>query len=66
MADTDAEESDWSNYETGPFCRHWGDPVDCDIKCANCGHGCTQHEAEDGRRECFMPDCDCEAWVEPE
>lgn len=61
----DEEERDWANYESGPFCRHWVDPVDCEIRCArvNCGHGCTRHGAEDGDFECF--DCDCEAWVEP-
>lgn len=21
---------DWENYDTGPFCRHWGTPGDCD------------------------------------
>lgn len=20
----------WEDYESGPFCPHWGDPYDCD------------------------------------
>lgn len=24
------DETDWSNYESGPFCPHWGTPGDCD------------------------------------
>lgn len=56
--------TDWENYESGPFCRHWGDPSDCDIKCSRCGHRCTQHGAEDGDYACL--ECDCEGWVEPE
>ena len=56
--------SDWSDHESGPFCRHWGDPVDCEEVCANCGHGCTRHAASDGNAECFEPDCDCPAWEE--
>lgn len=64
MADLDA--IDLENYETGPFCRHWGDPSDCAILCAVCGHKCTRHECEDGRRECLEDDCDCERWTEAE
>ena len=58
--------TDWENYESGPFCRHWGDPADCDAKCANCGHICRVHEFEspgecvDGRDG----DCDCKEWKE--
>ena len=50
----------WDNYETGPFCRHWSDPADCDIHCANCGHKCCQHDFNDG--ECLVDGCDCEGW----
>jgi hypothetical protein len=56
---------DWSDYETGPFCRHWGDPADCAIECATCGHKCTQHGAMDGMWECNEYDCACEEWKEP-
>lgn len=52
----------WDDYETGPFCRHWGDPSDCDEVCKTCGHGCTRHGANDGDWSCF--DCDCEKWME--
>lgn len=57
-------EIDWDHYETGPFCRHWSDPSDCDETCATCGHKCTQHEfAAPG--ECMEQGCECKAWKEP-
>ena len=52
-----SEESDWENYESGPFCEHWHDPGDCDEVCANCGHKC--HEHTDGMF-CEVNDCKCE------
>ncbi len=30
-------EDDWEDYETGPFCRHWLHPSDCDAHCPKCG-----------------------------
>jgi hypothetical protein len=66
MAEDADDGQDWSNYDSGPFCRHWFETYDCEIKCANCGHVCTRHKYEDGRRECLEDDCHCEAWVEPE
>lgn len=57
MGDTD--------YDTGPFCRHWGDPSDCDIECAHCGCRCPEHGQEEGDFECY--NCDnCETWEELE
>lgn len=58
--------TDWSNYESGPFCRHWGDPDDCDEVCKTCGHRCTRHGANDGDWECFEDGCSCQRWVECE
>jgi hypothetical protein len=49
-------------YDTGPFCRHWSDPVDCDIECGVCGHRCYKHDIEED--VCFVPDCTCPAWEE--
>lgn len=55
---------DWSDYESGPFCRHFGDPP-CDIKCAYCEHTCTRHEMTEGHAYCN--DCDeCDEWIEPD
>ncbi len=51
-------EDTWENYESGPFCRHWGDPSDCDTECANCHHTCSQHYANDN--DCR--ECDCSLW----
>jgi hypothetical protein len=62
MSTDEMSDEDWSNYETGPFCRHWGDPSDCDRKCV-CGHTCVEHDfAEPGA--CM--ECDCKAFDEPE
>ena len=56
--------TDWENYESGPFCRHWSDPADCDIKCAKCGHDCCHHGYGDGDLACS--DCDdCTEWEDP-
>lgn len=26
-------ESQWAKYDSGPFCKHWGDPGSC-VECA--------------------------------
>ncbi len=71
----DDEGPDSEPPESGPFCRHFGDPADCDRLCERCGHRCSAHDqgGEDDS-ECNMPfgespddvPCPCEAWVEPE
>ena len=48
-------DDDWA--DSGPFCRHWSDPIDCEIECARCGHACSSHGdgacmAEGGRCKC--------------
>ena len=55
---------DWSDA-SGPFCRHWGDPVDCDVPCKTCGHHCTRHGLGDQESECSEEGCKCAAWVNP-
>lgn len=57
------EGSDWEDYSSGPFCRHWGDPSDCEETCAECGHRCGIHYGDDG--ECHDSGCKCLKWVEP-
>lgn len=61
--------------DSGPYCRHWRDPGDCDVPCARCNHVCGLHEqggADDSAcrgapyAEPPAPDCPCEAWVEPD
>ncbi len=53
------EETNWDDYETGPFCRHWGDPSDCEDLCM-CGHQCSEHPWDDEGSLCA-----CEEWREP-
>jgi len=48
-------------FESGPFCRHWSDPADCDVKCKRCGHRCCRHWNDDG---CEEDDCNCIGWLE--
>lgn len=58
------DNDDDREYESGPFCRHWGDPADCEEVCGTCGHHCCRHWFSDGDSSCN--DCDCEAWTEKE
>ena len=51
----------WDGYESGPFCRHWSDPADCEDLCALCSHPCGQHEDD----VCDTDGCDCRQWVNP-
>jgi hypothetical protein len=43
-------------YQSGPYCRHWGDPVDCEETCVDCGHRCGVHPSDGCSR------CDCPRW----
>lgn len=55
MSDDDA--TDWTDYDSGPFCVHWSDPSDCDTPCATCGHECREHY---GGTTCHVDGCECE------
>lgn len=55
------DESDWSEYESGPFCRHWSDPWECENVC-KCGHTCPEHSSCDN--SCNVEGCDCQEWAE--
>jgi len=48
-----------AEYDSGPFCRHWGDPGDCEEACAACGHPCRQHPYDDS---CEVLECACEGF----
>ena len=49
---SDEDDDRWENYESGPFCAHWGD-YDCECVC---GHRCGTHD-ENGAGSCS--DCEC-------
>lgn len=49
--------------ESGPFCRHYGDPADCDHECQICGHTCSQH-VQDDFGYCRVDECECQEWRE--
>lgn len=63
---SDDSDDEYVDYNSGPFCRHWGDPSDCDETCARCGHKCTEHGAEDGEFACGVDDCPCAKWIDSE
>ena len=48
------------DHDTGPFCRHFSDPSDCEITCQACGHLCRNHGY--GPEACG--DCECPKWSE--
>ena len=61
MADNDGGGYDTGEgeYDSGPFCGHWSDPIDCEHLCANCGHRCGMHYDK-----CSEDGCTCEEWKE--
>jgi hypothetical protein len=58
----DNTETRWADYESGPFCQHWGDPDMCEEMCV-CGHPCHRHSYGDG---CEEPGCTCEKFKDIE
>ena len=58
MSDDDAD--GWADYESGPFCRHWGTPGDCERPCDKCGHTCDEHPS--GEYRCTVDGCECDGF----
>ena len=52
--------NDFSGYESGPFCRHYSDPSDCERDCG-CGHKCGRHDL---REPVACMECDCKEYRE--
>lgn len=52
----DEEEAEEPEFESGPYCWHWGEPGDCDHPCLreSCKHPCKDHGAE-----CRVEGCGC-------
>lgn len=62
MSDPEEDvEEEGPEYESGPFCAHWGEPGDCDEPCLRegCKHACRQH----GVGECVQDGCECEGLI---
>lgn len=55
------DELDGNEWDSGPYCRHWGDPSDCGSECATCGHQCCQHG-----QGCIVDGCACEEFTDKE
>lgn len=62
MDGAEPQEEQWTG-DSGPFCRHWSDPSDCEEKCGGCGCWCRGHD-EDG--ECRTAECLCDGWEDEE
>ena len=61
------EPDPWENFDSGPYCRHWDDPDNCDIRCKTCGHRCPGHGfADDPGCHWYNESCNCKGWVEPD
>ena len=57
------ENDDDLEYESGPFCMHFGDPADCDELCV-CGHQCHEHSYWDDDHGCEVEGCSCTKFVD--
>jgi hypothetical protein len=68
VADATTEWDEWDDVpDSGPYCRHWDDPSDCETTCARCGHDCGDHPSPAGdEMACHAAGCACVAWAEPE
>ncbi len=56
-------ETDWENYDSGPFCRHYYAAGECPMSCARCGHRCEDHEWSEPTK-CDR-NCACAEYTEP-
>jgi hypothetical protein len=52
------------DYDSGPFCRHWRDPADCNLLCKVCRHFCWQHSWY--VNNCNVEGCSCEEYKDDE
>lgn len=59
----DGDSGEWGDRDTGPFCRHWSDPSDCEEMC-RCGHECRQHSTY--ADFCKVEGCDCDEFKDAE
>jgi len=53
----DPEREEW---DSGPFCRHWGEPGECEILCV-CGHPCRKHYGFNPE-PCDVDGCECKEY----
>lgn len=51
-----------AGYDSGPYCRHYYDPSDCEEVCAGCGHRCAVHSDLVGCN--YHQGCACDGWKE--
>lgn len=52
MSDDLVTDDEWADYESGPFCAHWGD-YECE--CKACDHLCGSHDETTGP----CSECEC-------
>lgn len=61
-----SDDDDWSDYDSGPFCRHYSQLGDCDDICGACGHSCNMHDGGNDGNGCDENGCTCPGWKESE
>jgi hypothetical protein len=61
----DEDEVDsFDDYNTGPFCQHYGTPGECDDVCERCKHICGKHDNDSDDHECDVEDCSCPSFID--
>lgn len=66
----DDEETNWENYESGPFCKHWGQLGACDecsAVCFGCGHSNSDHGNQYrpvDLEPCGEDNCGCRCFID--
>lgn len=63
MAEDIDEEEEEPGYESGPFCKHYGQVGECEEVCALCGHQCRNHDPSEPY-DCDVDGCTCEGFVD--
>lgn len=59
--DGSTPDAELPDVDSGPFCRHYHSPIDCQEICDRCCHRCPRHYEDLG---CDALYCDCPGWVE--
>lgn len=63
----DLEDDEQDDPINQVLCRHYSAAEACEVKCGECGHGCTDHGTLHSRDvPCESEGCECDEWLDPE
>lgn len=65
--ETPMTNDDCDTRDSGPYCNHWNEAFDCDVKCAACRHKCREHANYARRLDntvCEADDCSCKNFTD--